>query len=265
VTEAVRARVTPGLATRLPWWLAALAVFGQVAYPLVHGSARAGLTVATVCVFFAAAATHAWVHRGARWAGTLVAVAAGGGALVEVVGVHTGVPFGRYEYGTSLGAQLLGVPVVIPLAWAMMAYPALLAGRRLTGRHRLATPFVAGWALASWDLFLDPQMVAAGHWRWADPTPALPGVPGIPLTNYAGWFAAAVLLMTVLDRLPERPVPDGQPASDGQPALLYLWTYASQVLGNAAFFDRPSVAVAGALGMGCVAIPYGASLLRERR
>jgi len=257
--DAVGARVAPRLAARLLWGLAGVAVLTQVAYPLVHGPARSTLTIVTVYLGFAATTAHAWVHRGARWAGTLVAVAAGGGWLVEVVGVRTGVPFGSYEYAGSLGPRLLGVPVVIPLAWAMMAYPALLVGRRLVGAHRPATPLVAGWALAAWDVFLDPQMVAAGHWRWADPTPALPGVPGVPLTNYAGWIAAAVVIMAVLDRLPHRPAPEGQPA------LVYLWTYASQVLANLAFFGRPSVALIGGLLMGGVAIPYAVSLIRESR
>jgi carotene biosynthesis associated membrane protein len=248
--------MAPPLARRLPWALAAAAVLAQLAYPLVPGPARSVLTVVTVYVFLAATVAHAWVHRGARWAATLVAVAAGGGWLVEVVGVHTGVPFGSYEYTGSLGPRLLGVPVVIPFAWAMMAYPALLVGRRLVGAHRPATPLVAGWALASWDVFLDPQMVQAGHWRWADPTPALPGVEGVPLTNHAGWFVAAVVLMTVLDRLPDRA------AAEGPPALLYLWTYASQVLAHLAFFGRPSVALVGGLVMGLTAIPYAYRLRR---
>ena len=56
---------------------------------------------------------------------------------------------------------MAGVPLIVPLAWTMMAYPALLVGRRI------GAPVLAGAAaLASWDLFLDPQMVAAGHWHF---------------------------------------------------------------------------------------------------
>jgi len=29
--------------------------------------------------------------------------------------------------------------------------------------------------LAAWDLFLDPQMVSAGHWTWLDTSPVLTG------------------------------------------------------------------------------------------
>jgi uncharacterized membrane protein len=114
----------------------------------------------TILLFAAAGIAHALVWRGLAWAATLVAVTAGGGLLMEAVGVHTGIPFGAYAYTDSLGWKLLGVPVIIPLAWTMMAYPALLVGRRICP-HPIAGPLVAGAALASWDLFLDP--------RWSTP------------------------------------------------------------------------------------------------
>jgi uncharacterized membrane protein len=110
---------------------------------------------------------------------------------------------------------------------------------------------VGGWALASWDLFLDPQMVAAGHWRWADTSP---GLQGIPLTNYVGWLAVSVALMAILDRLVPRQ------GGDAQPLTLYLWTYGSSVLANLAFFDRPAVALTGGIGMGVVALPLARRL-----
>ena len=241
----------------LPWALGAGTIGCQIAYPLVEGEARTALTIATVLGFFAASVTHAWFTRGAGWAVGLVVITAGGGFVAEAVGVRSGVPFGDYSYGDSLGWQLAGVPVIIPLAWAMMAYPALVIARRLTRRF---VPIVAGVALAAWDLFLDPQMVSAGHWSWQDQTPALPGVPGIPLTNYLGWLAVALVMMTVLHlALPRRPAAD-----DRLPALLYLWTYASQVLANAVFFDRPAVALWGGIGMGLVVVPYLYVLWRDR-
>ncbi len=242
-----------------PVALAAAAVGAQIAYPLVDRFAGAEplrlLTIGTVVLFSAASVSHAVVHRGARWAGVLVAVTAGGGLLAEAVGVRTGFPFGEYAYASTLGPQVLGVPVVIPLAWTMLAYPAFLAARRLTRRF---VPLVGGVALASWDLFLDPQMVAAGHWAWRDPTPALPGAPGIPMSNYLGWFVVATAMMAALDRLLPRVAAD-----DTVPAVLYLWTYASSVLGALVFFDRPAVALIGGLVMGLVALPYAYVLLRR--
>ncbi len=237
--------------------LASLTIGAQIAYPLVSGRTGHGLTVAIVVLFFATSVAACGRRYGGRAAVTLVAIAAGGGLLAEAIGVRTGIPFGEYRYAGTLGPQILGVPLVIPLAWAMMAYPALEVARALTPR---AVPLVGGLALASWDLFLDPQMVAAGHWTWVDPDPSLPGVAGIPLTNFAGWLVVAVLLVGLLDRA----IPRGDGA-DPIPGLLYLWTYASSVLANAAFFGRPWVALVGGVGMGSVAIPYARHLLRSRR
>ena len=46
------------------------------------------------------------------------------------------------------------------------------------------------------------------------------------------------------------------------PAALFLWTWASSVLANAAFWGRPLVALTGGVVMGLVAVPYARSLRR---
>jgi len=237
--------------------LAAGTVLLQIGYPLVTGAPRDQLTVVTVLAFFAASVSHALVHRGAAWTAAYVLVTTGTGLLAESLGTTTGVPFGQYDYAGSLGWKLLSVPVVIPLAWAMMAYPCLLVGQRLAST-RLGAVAVGAWGLASWDLFLDPQMVDAGHWTWTDVQLALPGLPGIPVSNYLGWLLVATLMMTALQRLPRRAAAD-----DRVPHALFLWTYASSVLANAAFFGRPAVALVGGVGMGLVALPFARSLQRS--
>ena len=240
---------------QLPVALAGAAVLLQVAYPLVSGTARDRLTVLTVAVFAAASVTHAAVHRGVGWAGAYLAATAGLGLLAESVGTNTGVPFGEYAYADSLGPALLDVPVTIPLAWAMFAYPCLLVGQRLA-TTRLGATAVGAWALASWDVFLDPQMVEAGHWRWADVELGMPFAPEVPVSNSLGWLGVAVVMLAVLQLLPRRA------ADDRVPAALFLWTYASSVLANAVFFGRPVTALVGGIGMGLVAVPYALSLRR---
>lgn len=240
--------------------LAVATVLAQIGYPLVHGRARDVVTVLAVLLFFAASATHAAASRGWRCCAALVVLACGGGLAVEAVGIRTGLPFGEYYYTGGLGPSLAGVPLVIPLAWAMMSWPAYVVGVRLT-RARPARVAVAAGALASWDLFLDPQMVHEGHWRWTYPTPALPGVPGVPVSNYLGWAVVALALMVTLDRVIAAP-PVRPGAHDAVPVGMFLWTYASSVLAHAAFFGLPGSAAWGAIGMGLVAVPLARSLRR---
>jgi putative membrane protein len=238
---------------RLAWWLALATVVLEILYPLVHGHGRDQLTVVTVIVFALATVIQLVATRRLPVALAFLVVTAAVGFAVESVGTRTGYPFGSYLYNSSLGPRLRDVPLVIPLAWTMMAWPALAVARRLSNK-RIGVALVGGWALASWDLFLDPQMVRAGHWHWTYPTP---GVQGIPLTNYAGWLLVSVFLIAVIDRI----VPWA--GSDAQPLTLYLWTYGSSVLANLAFFDRPAVAMVGGIGMGLVALPLSWRLVRR--
>ena len=253
-TTAARTSTAP-VSVALPVVLAGATVLLQVAYPLVHGTARDRLTVLTVLVFVAASGTHAVVHRGAAWACAYLAVTAGTGLLAEAVGTRTGVPFGHYQYAHSLGPELLGVPVVVPLAWAMFAYPCLLVGQRLR-RDAVGAALVGAVALAGWDLFLDPQMVHAGHWRWSDVRVPLPSDAHVPVSNTLGWLAVGAVMLGVLQLLPRRD------ADDRVPAALFLWTFVSSVIAFALFFGRPAVALVGGVVLGLVAVPYALSLRR---
>ncbi len=253
----------PGrLARGLPVALAAATVLAQIAYPLAPNGALAGLTVATVVLFVAAMVAHAVVWRGRRAALALLAVA-GLTLLAEAVGVATGLPFGSYDYADSLGWRLLGVPVVVALAWTMMAYPTLLAARAVCRSRSYATVPLAALGLVGWDLYLDPQMVAAGHWTWHHPEPHLPGVDGIPLTNLAGWVLVALLVQAVLHRT--LPSPKAcLPENTAAPALLLSWTWLGSALAHGAFWGRPGVALWGLLVMAPLVLPALRIWWRER-
>lgn len=240
------------------WGLTAVGVALQICYPLSSGVARDRLTVAIVTTLGAACVVHAGVSRGWRFAAAMLLGTAGLGFCVEALGVHTGVPFGAYRYSDALGPSVLGVPPVVALAWTMIAWPAVLAARRLVARS--ATRIALGaWALATADLFLDPQMVAAGYWRWQHPAPHLPGVPTVPLSNLAGWLVVAALLSlllnTLLDRVPAR-------SGDRVAAALYLWLWAGWTVALAGFLGLPAAASWGAVAMGSVAVPLAARLRR---
>ncbi|MET0423680.1 MAG: carotenoid biosynthesis protein [Actinoplanes sp.] len=238
---------------RLPWALLGVLVLIQICYPLTSGDTRAGLTVTTVLLGYLLSVSHALLARGPRAAITLVAVATLGGFAVEAIGVSTGFPFGTYDYSGRLGPKILDVPLIIPLAWTWMAWPAWLAATRLT-RRLAGRVGLAAAGLAAWDLFLDPQMVAEGYWRWQSPTPALPGVPGIPIGNYLGWLGFALVLMTVLAYAGGRAVADPE-RSDAPIIALWFWTYFSSVLAHAVFLGLPASAAWGGVLMGAAVLP----------
>ncbi len=242
----------------LPWILGAAGVLSQIVWVLLPEDLRDAATITSVLLMASAAAMHATLHRGPGWAARLFGATAGIGLAVEALGTATGFPFGAYRYGPRLGPMLLDVPLLIPLAWCMAAYPMLLLARRL-GRSRTQVVLIGAWTLTAWDLFLDPQMVGEGHWAFANPTPALPGSPGIPLTNYAGWFATGLLIFWVLDHLPRTP------ADDRMPHLLMGWIYFSNVMAAAVFFGRPLVAAWGALAMGLTVLPWARLIARDAR
>lgn len=165
-----------------------------------------------------------------------------GGWLLEFVGSRTGVLFGRYDYTDRLRPQIARVPVVIPLAWIMMMAPAWAVARLLVpGAGPLGFALLAGGAFAAWDLFLDPQMVTWGFWRWHDGGPYF----GIPLRNLVGWFlgASALSLASVLLFGPlEVPV---------MPLFaVYVTTWVLETIGQTFFWRLKGSAAVGFLGMG---------------
>jgi uncharacterized membrane protein len=244
---------------RAVWLLASAVVALEIPYPLTHGDVRDALTVTTVLVFCAASVVHAARSDGPSYAVALLVVAGVGGFSAEAFGVHTGVPFGRYRYTGGLGPTLLDVPLVVPLAWVMMTHPALVVARRIAQRA-LPRILVGAVALASWDVFLDPQMVRAGHWRWASTTPHLAGVADVPLTNFAGWLLVAAVLMTALVGF----LRSERTADDAPATALWVWTWLSSTLAFLAFLGRPAVAGWGFLAMGLAGVPLLAQLRGDR-
>ena len=239
--------------------LVAATIALQISYPLGGDDVRSRLSVATVVAFAAASVSHAVMTYGKRGVACCGAAAAIG-LLAESAGTHAGVPFGHYSYADTLGPHVGGVPVVVALAWTMMAWPAALVARRLT-TSAVGRVMVGMWALTSWDLFLDPQMVAAGHWQWATPSPYLPGVHTVPLTNLAGWLLVSGVISLVLQGILGKTAAGDDRWMYG----VFLWTYASSVLALAVFLHLQAAALWGALGMGAVAVPLAMRLWRSRR
>lgn len=246
-------------ARRVGWVLAVAAIGTQISYPLASGTARDRVTIAVVVLLAAACVVHSVATRGARWSAAMLVVTAGGGLFVDAVGVATAVPFGSYSYATGrLGPSVVGVPLIVGLAWMAGAYPAWCAAEHVSGASRGRRLSLAAAGLAGWDLYLDPQMVTDGQWTWDPGFIALPGVPEVPLTNYLGWLLTAVVMVSVLGLVRDPRQHTYRP--DSLPLTLYLWTWLGSALAHAVFLDLRPSALYGFLAMGVLGWP----LLRHR-
>jgi len=123
----------------------------------------------------------------------------------------------------------------------------MFAGRMQTLWLQLV---VMAAAITAWDVFLDPQMVAEGYWTWE---PASLNFRGIPLVNYLGWFATALMnsAMVIVVCRPARRFTH----------QISLATYAVitvlSTIGFFFFFDDAIVAAVGLATMGtCTWLAY---------
>ncbi|MAT05464.1 MAG: hypothetical protein CL424_10530 [Acidimicrobiaceae bacterium] len=230
----------------------AVALGAMLATPFVPRSSRRRLALTWVTVV--SGATRTWaIERRCRGAAAATATAGAvtvGTLAAEAWGVGSGRLFGRYAYTDRLRPHVAAVPVLVPLAWYAVALPARAVAHRALGAR--TTPGrrvgLGAVALTAWDLFLDPQMTAEGHWRW----PAGGRYRGVPLHNYAGWLVVAAAVMTALER------------STASTDDAHLTTYGAlatlETLAFSTFWRDPLVALAG----GGTMLPLTAAALAQR-
>ena len=190
---------------------------------------------------------NAW---GPRRTVFIFSVVAGLSYLAELLGVSTGLLFGKYHNTAVLQPQIAGVPVLIPLAWMMMLPPAWAIAQFITHKTGRDIRFLVVSALAftAWDLFLDPQMVAWGFWHWEVAGQYF----GIPWSNYFGWMLVSTCISLIAN-------PRDLPA--GPLSLVYVVTWILQTIGQGIFWQQPGPALFGFIGSG---IFIGLAFYRSR-
>lgn len=128
-------------------------------------------------------------------------------ALAELIGLHTGLPFGRYEYTSAWWPTIPAgaghvFPLPLPFAWLMIVGGAWAVVRqKLSGASAvLATAAIAAVIDAPMERVMTDIF---GYWKWSEPGPVF----GAPLLNSLGWFLVALVGAIALERGAERPNP----------------------------------------------------------
>lgn len=123
--------------------------------------------------------------------------------ILEEIGVHTGIIFGRYYFTPLMGPKLDVIPIAIVCGWIGLIYIAgvvtnlLIDGSPTPTRHThyliILRAIVGALVVTTFDLNYDPIGVENGWWVWMDGGSYF----GVPIHNYVGWFVVAFLTYLV--------------------------------------------------------------------
>ena len=111
--------------------------------------------------------------------------------LAEIIGVQTGVLFGEYVYGKTLGVKILDAPIMIGLNWLMLVYctAALANHTRINKTGRI---FFGAGLMVAYDLVLEYVAPGMDMWYWEGPYPGL--------RNFIIWFVLALGFHTLFQK-----------------------------------------------------------------
>lgn len=223
------------------WSLYTIGMFVLVVFVQLSGLLPAKVLLPlTSAIFFMFSLTHAIWHLGTRNAVLLFGITFVVSLLFESINLLSGGwIFGPLHYTHKLGIKVFDlVPVLIPLTWFTVGYLSLLIAERILSRSSsinsriMITALLAAVIMTSWDLGMDPVMVANQHWVWE----VKGGYFGIPFQNFLGWlvtsFCFFVIYLSASKRL--RPTPWGPESRQMQvlPPLAYAVMWISMVIFN---------------------------------
>ncbi len=108
------------------------------------------------------------------------------GYFVEVLGVHTGMVFGHYTYGATLGPRLWDVPLMIGVNWLILIYAVGTMIQPLKGNWFIKS-VLGALLMVLIDLPLEPVATQLDFWTWT--------TAHAPLQNFLGWYVVSLVLL----------------------------------------------------------------------
>ncbi|MCA2004179.1 MAG: carotenoid biosynthesis protein [Ignavibacterium sp.] len=112
--------------------------------------------------------------------------------ILEVIGVKTGLIFGSYSYGNTLGLKIFDVPLIIGFNWTMIILGVILLSEKFFTNKILIT-LSASLIATIFDYFMEPSAIKLEYWNWTDIM--------IPLQNYLAWFLISFVFAALYLRL----------------------------------------------------------------
>ena len=112
------------------------------------------------------------------------------GFFIEVIGVKTGLLFGVYHYGDSLGLKWLNVPLVMGINWILLS----LIGFGLVNKYftnLIVKSSLAALLIVLLDILIEPIAIQLDYWTWQNNE--------IPLQNYVMWFIVSFSIQVIIN------------------------------------------------------------------
>lgn len=114
------------------------------------------------------------------------------GYLVELTGIETGLVFGNYAYGDTLGYKLYEVPVVIGLNWFLLVYSSGMVSN-IFKYGIFIKSIIGATMMVIIDISLEPVAVSLDFWSWQN--------DHIPKHNYIAWFIISFFMHIYFQKL----------------------------------------------------------------
>ncbi len=108
--------------------------------------------------------------------------------LAEWLGVHTGILFGSYSYGQTLGWKISEIPFIIGVNWTLVTIGAVSI-LEYTSLSRYGKAIFAAALMTLLDYIMEPVAIALDFWKWE--------TSSIPLYNYICWFLLALFFQWI--------------------------------------------------------------------
>lgn len=109
--------------------------------------------------------------------------------LIEAIGVNTGLVFGHYDYGSSLGLKLFQTPIIIGINWLFLVYTTA----SVVDNFKIPTLvkiILASTGMVLYDVVLEQVAPILNMWFWKNDI--------IPVQNYLAWFVLAFIFHSML-------------------------------------------------------------------
>ncbi len=108
------------------------------------------------------------------------------GFFVEMKGVETGLIFGTYQYGETLGFKYNNTPLSIGVNWLLLSYCSAVLVSHFTSdsSNIILKALYASAVMVGLDVLIEPVAIKTDMWSWQPDNE-------IPTQNYIGWFLTA--------------------------------------------------------------------------